>query len=675
MTVVMQSEPGSLEHLPEEVQFIINKLVNEVVIIEHFADTKQTYNDLIEKYYDYIKAGFEHAELRSCPVYFKLRDTETDLVHSLRLTNFLTNLMFWEPMVRMKVFEYIDASYIVDCRFLSTRLIEDYANAKLIEPFLTRVSNLKRNTSLASMTFNLSRISKDFNIMMGLSINTEVFITEAKRNPRFNEIIRTHIEEGMQPSEIEKYLLELTREQIEILKNSDNILRPILMSGTGIKIGQYKEFAVNGGMAPDLDGVTIPIPINSNFVVGGLGNVTHYYIDALKGRKSVIMNKTVMGKSGHFSRMVMLITTDIKLRKDKGDCGTKRPIEMTIRSKQHLKRLTGRNYRLKEQRKYQTMRGNEYHLIGASILLRSPITCASDHICKTCYGDLYYTNVDLESVGGFAGTEITNPLSQAILSSKHLLTTNSDMIEFNEEFYQFFTINANEVMMNIENEDINIANYSIVFIRENIVTIDEFSDNDFNSYVALFHVKNKLTGEMIEMREKNDKELYVSNDLKKIIDRSKGGKEIAEIDFTQIKDDDSLFAVEISNNELTKPLYSIMNLLNRVDHEGCRTIDQMAQKLLDLMIESALHADSVHGEIMIRPIIRSKKNVLNRPNFGTYGSDDDYQILTIEAGLKRNPSPLISISFQDLGRQFTSPLTFHKTGSSFVDPFFQAINK
>jgi len=35
------------------------------------------------------------------------------------------------------------------------------------------------------------------------------------------------------------------------------------------------------GMKPSLEGATIPIPINSNLVVGGLSTVTGYYIDAI----------------------------------------------------------------------------------------------------------------------------------------------------------------------------------------------------------------------------------------------------------------------------------------------------------------------------------------------------------------------------------------------------------
>jgi hypothetical protein len=665
----MKEEKNRMEKTIED---IINVLSNNVIVIEELAKDDKSYRESIEKYYDYIKQGFEHKELRTCPVHFRFFDRENEMIHTLQLRHFVTNMMFWEPIVRMEVYEVIDASYIVDCTRLSNRLIKDYIDEKIVLPFRTSIGNRKLNKVIHDMIFNLGRISTDFNIILGMSMNVETFIDMANKNEEFNQIIRTKIDDSMQPSEIESYLTARTERQMEILMEEDNFLKPILRSGTGIKSGQFKEFAVNAGLKPDLDGNTIPIAVNSNFVVGGLGNVTNYYIDSLGGRKSIIMNKTVMGRSGHFARMVMLLSSTIRLRSDEEDCGSVHPIKMTVRTKKHLQRLHGRYYREPHARQYKIMTGKETYLIGKDILLRSPITCASKHICKTCYGQLYYTNRDIESIGGFAGSKITEPLSQSILSSKHLLTTQSETIEFNEDFYKFFTINANEVMINPENDDLD--KYSLVIIRENIQTIEEFDESEFNSFIDIFHVKDKKTGEMFEVSELQAKELYIAPEMKDLMAKPKGNKEVLEIDLAKVGDDDRIFVVEISNNELTKPLYNIMYLLNnkkRREEAGTFTIDQMAQRMLDLLIESKITSDSVHGELLIRPLIRSSSDVLKTPNFKKYDAIHEYDILTVEGSLQRHPSVLISLSFQDIGRQLVNPLTFRKRDTSFIDPFFQ----
>lgn len=660
--------------LTEEAKETMKFLSNNVLVIEKHSHSKREYNEFIEKIYEFVKQGYEHKEFRTHPVHFKFFDRENEYIHTLQLRHFLTNIMMWEPLIRLDRFSHIGPHYIMDCTKISSGLIKSYIDNMILIPFRKQFDNKTLNKVIHDLIHNLSRISTDFNIILGLSINVETFIHVAERNPRFNEIIRTKIDESMQPKEIETYLESLMDEEIEILKTEDNFLKPILMSGTGIKAKQLAEFSINGGLKPDLYDNTIPIPINSNFIVGGLGNVTNYYLDSLGGRKAAIMNKTVMGKSGHFARMVMLLASDVQLKKkgeEAEDCGTLYTVKMEVKTKEHLKKLIGRYYRLPHVRQYKIITAKDTHLIGQTILLRSPVRCAGKKLCKKCYGELYYTNKDLKSVGGYAGTQVTNPLSQSILSAKHLLTTQSEEIQFNEEFYKFFTINANEIYLNAENEDIDISQYSMIIMKENIQVIEQFDESEFNSYILLFELKNRKTGEIIEVREVNGGELYISQELKEILDSDRSSKDYHEIPLNNISFEDRLFVMEVTNNELTKPLYSIMNLLNRSDHEGCTTIDEMVQKLLDLIIESKFSVDSVHGEILIRPLIRSSKDILKFPNYRKYVEGDDYRILTVDSALQNHPSVLISLSFQDLSRQLMKPVTFRKSDSSFIDPFFR----
>lgn len=659
--------------MDQNIKDIIELLGNKLFVIEEISKDIKVYHENLETVYNYLKQGFEIKELRECQVYFKFKESE-DEIHNLQLRHFLTNLMFWEPIVRLDC-EKLDSSHIMDCTRISSGLIKSYIDKKIISQFNKSVSNRKLNKVISDMIYNLSRISTDFNVLLAMSMNIETFIDLSKRNKEFDEIIHTKLDENLQPNEIEDILDDLMKKQVKILMDDPegNAFQPMLRANAGIKHKQLSEFAINGGLKPDLDGNTIPIPINSNFVVGGLSNVTNYYIDALGGRKSVIMNNNVMGKAGHFSRSIMLLCSGIRLRDDEKACNSVNPLRFIIKSPIHLKRFIGRYYRLPHQRTYSVLTGDEKNLIGKEILVKSPITCASKHgICKECYGELYHTNRDI-SIGAFAGTKITNPVSQNVLSSKHLLTTISEKIEFNDEFYDFFTISANEVILNTTNDDVDINNYSLLIIKKNIGSIEQFDDeSDYNNFITIFHIKNKKTGEIIEISEKTGKELFITPELMTIILKHKN-KEIYEIDLSKINDEMRLFVLEIENNELTKPLYNIMKLLNKMDHIGCTTIDEVAQRMLDLLIESQISASSVHGEVIINPLIRRVDDVLKRPKFNKYIGDEDYQILTVAGALEKNPSVLISFSFQELGRQLTNPLTFKKKESSFIDPFYKEI--
>ena len=145
---------------------------------------------------------------------------------------------------------------------------------------------------IADMLYRLGTISNDFTLLLGLTINLETFMDVADRIPRFNEILHMKLDPDMQPNEIEELLDEIEKEEIDILMNdpAGNLIQPILRSGSGIKTKQLRELTAVGGLKPDLYGNTMPVPITSNFLIGGLGSIPNYYIDAAAARKAVIMN-------------------------------------------------------------------------------------------------------------------------------------------------------------------------------------------------------------------------------------------------------------------------------------------------------------------------------------------------------------------------------------------------
>lgn len=436
-------------------------------------------------------------------------------------------------------------------------------------------------------------------------------------------------------------------------------------------------------------GNTIPIVVNSNFIVGGLSNATYYYIDAIGGRKAIIMNGTVMGLSGHFTRLILLLASNLRMNKQEHDCGTVHAAKLTVSSKTHLKKLVGRNYRTLYQRNYKPLRADQTELIGETIYVRSPAYCADEEICSTCYGELFFTNKDLESIGGYSATKITEPVSQSILSSKHLLTTNSEKIEFdNPLFSEIFTIYANEILLRTDSK-VDLSRYDLVIIKGNIIQIDPFDDmeSEFNKLINIFHICDKETGEIIEFTDKTNTDLYLSpamddfiryqttaskKDKKKI--ETKYGKGTIVVPLDEYNHKEPVFIVEVENNELTRPLYAIIDLLDnksKREKSGVYSVDQMIQRMIDLLIESKIIADSIHGELLIRCLVRSSENVLDMPDFRRYDAKENIEIMTIKSALEKHPSVTVSLSFQAINRQLQNMLTFKKTKPSYIDPFFK----
>ena len=162
----------------------------------------------------------------------------------------------------------------------------------------------------------------------------------------------------------------------------------------------------------------------------------------------------------------------------------------------------------------------------------------------------------METYGSNA-EEITKVVNQNILSAKHLLNTNSEKIEFNSDFYKFFTIVGGEINPNVnENMDVpNIEDYAIFIDPDDISKVEEFDDDSlFNTVISngRFYIRNIVDSEEpdIVIQADNEKEIYISEDASTML---KAGNNM--IRFADLDDEVKLFEVVIMNNELTKPLY------------------------------------------------------------------------------------------------------------------------
>lgn len=652
-------------------QEVLDYLDSQVFIIEEHMTSKKEYKKWVDEIYDMIKKGFEIKEFRTHPVHFKFqRESET---LTLEFRHFLTNLMIWEGFMRLEMQSEMNKTHILDCTNITEDTLCDYFNEKIVKVAKKRLPRTKKgmvklNHIMDDITFNLSRISTDFNIILGLSVDIYSLIDLARKNERFNEIINTKIDEDMQPSEIEHMLDNLMNEETQILIENDNCLTPFLSAKSGIKTKQLREFSINGGLKPNLYGNTIPIPINSNFLVGGLKNIVDYVIDGKGGRKAAIMSKQQMGISGHFASTVILLSSGVCFSHNE-DCGTLYPIRIFIDSMFTLKKFIGRYYkRYMSDKEYKLLTFADKDLINTEIYVRSPITCADEKgVCKMCYGSLYDVNKDLVSPGALSAIKITMPISQDVLSSKHLLTTNSVPIEFNEEFYNYFKISSNYIMIDDSIED-ELDNYSLIIANEDLILVSEFDENEYNHFAHQFYVSDK-DGNMTLIKEVNDNSLYLDKNVFKAM---KVHSTYREIKFSKIFEFEKLFVVEIRNNELTKPLYEIKSLLDLKSNPNRSDIDTMTNMMIKLMQDSRINLPSIHMEMIISPLVRCNENILLRPNFASYGAEN-YTILTVKDALEHHPSSIIGISFQQLKRQLTKQaMTYNKTSKSIFDQLYKA---
>lgn len=655
----------------------LKKKLRALYIIDDYMKCADDYRAFQESIYTIIKGCFEHKECREYPVKFKfyLEDKKT---YKMQLRHFVVNVFLWFPFVNLYgIHGVLDESFILNCE-TSIPNISDYVDEKIITELREySIKNTTINRSVSEVLYNLRRISIDFSLIMNLTIGSETFLNLYKDNARMKEIMETTFPIEMQPSEIEDELTKLMEEEMAILKSiPDNPVGVILRANTGIKPKQLSEFSINMGLKPDLSGVTIPLPINSNTMIRGLDKPSAHFLDSLGARKSLIMNKKVMGKAGYFGKIVLLLARTLQLSKTVSDCDTKHLVEITINSAKMLKKYDGRYYKLHDDpnEPLKLVNGKkDKHLVGQTLYFRSPITCAcGDTVCHKCFGTTSLLNLDIsEGVSGFEVEETTKVVNQMILSTKHLLTTVSERIEFTDEFYKFFSMTAGEINPILNNDMIDdLDNWAIWIDPNDIMKSDELdSDSSFNTYVqSKFYVQNLVTKESILIASKDDREMFLTEESLELMRKGKG-----YIKFKDMSEDTSLFQLIIMNNELTKPLYTLMDLLNTAKKDGPQlTYSEMAQRFTELLLEAKIGAMALSGELIINRLIRKfPDDDFERPDF----TDDEvppYQIYTVLKALENNKSALIGLSSQDIKRQILSDdLITKKDGVSYIDPFFK----
>lgn len=672
-----------LKNMERDIELLSEKTFYVPAILE----TDESFDKTETYLYDVLKSGFEIKEVREAPVKFKFKlDGE---VHTMQLRRFYVNLLMWYPLTTMKKSQDIDESYMVTD--FSAKGREIYFNNQIISKYIETVDNSLINAAINDSIFKLEKIPLEFNVLLGASMNLRGFIKLAIENKEFMDLINTTIDPNEQPHNVERILNEKLRQLLVILKTHDNPLRSILLAGGNIKEKQLIEFFIAVGYKSTVDGKTLPTPISSNFLKG-MNTISEYYIEANSAIKALLANFEKMGDAGFWQKNMMNLCSGIKLHPTIDDCNSVRPLTVEVKTKAHLEVLVGQ-YRLGYNGKLKVIKEDDTNLIGKKIRIKSPLTCGckDGYICKKCYGDMYKINSKV-GVGAFGTVKISEPVSQRVLETKHLNTTNSVLISFNETFNRICLLSSNEIYL-LSNIEENINNLYIIIKKDDLNKLyADDTEMDANEYVTKFYLYNKKTDEINEIKEDHDNYLFLSPELKRCIRENTdwdmgdsyeiGIKNLIKY-YNKIQsknDEDSydydndgsirLFVMEIINNELTKPYYDIMQLLIWGNRRDENTLEWVYQRLLDLLLVSGINYRATYSQILLKPLVRKESSIIEYPDFNSYTSSQDYTITTINKALTANPSVTVGLSAPEIASQFTNIQTFKKTATGFTDPFF-----
>ena len=622
-------------------------------------------NDHFYNILNIMRDGIESDFVQHMAINIKFADN-VDV--TLSIFDYFLNLIMWN--LPISTGEEITSYYLFFQEKFNKNALKNYIDDKFLN-----VNRKKYDTmtlcNIIDDTLYRFRYVDEFSLYLCNTINDEDTIKLMNENPEFWDYMHSDLS-NVPLEDVKNVGQDITNKAIKIIENSDHCLADSFATGEGVNRKQFREFAVNIGTIPNGDGGVYPIIVNNSFINGGVNKIAYSFVESGKGRQAQIYSKNNVGTSGAFARILGLNNRDSRLHPNPNyKCNSRHFVEITITNSSILKMFNNRYYRLrKDGPEYKINYKKDTHLIGQTIFLRSPMTCAShtngEGICYRCYGDLAFTNANI-NIGTIAAELLSSELTQMLLSAKHLLESNIKSIEWVDKFLDFFEVNFNIIKVK---EDFECKKWRLLISEDDINKEDDMDDLEYNEYITKFQVMDPK-GRVYNLYSKTSENIYLSMELSEVLSSMPDptdGKYI--IDMEEIKSLD-LFLVHISNDELSATLEHVKSVINKYPKMDGMTKDRILQEFVVAVLNGGLNVDAIHLEVLLSNQIRESlddNGILDLPHWEF--EDAPYALVNLDTALKNHPSITTTLEYQKISKTLYNPLSYRKKKASQMDLFF-----
>lgn len=202
---------------------------------------------------------------------------------------------------------------------------------------------------------------------------------------------------------------------------------------------QVNQCVMLRGYPTEVDGAIFKKPINSNYTLG-LTSLYDYTADSRTAAKSHYYSDTALQDSEYMARKFQLFTTTIESIAFE-DCHSDHLVTWIPEGKRYdsegaviypgdLPLMAGKYYLEEGATEYKWIEGNEDHLIGKKIRIRTSLYCKHPDphkVCHVCAGKLSENISRFSNIGHLGGVMTTKDLTQSILSIKHVNTSSTSV--------------------------------------------------------------------------------------------------------------------------------------------------------------------------------------------------------------------------------------------------------
>lgn len=633
----------------------------------------QNYMDYFTGTLNILRDGIEQPDVQALKVGIHLQDGN---FIKFILTDWWFNIIFWTFPISLG--EPVTVKYLFDTRAITKSNIKKYFDV-LIKDHMLSIDFIKLNNLLDDTLYKFKYID-EFAMYLANTVNFKDTLNLMEKYPEFNASMHVDLT-GVPIENIKSVGMDYAYTQIKYIKENDHCLRDSFVASEAISPKQFKEVSVSIGTKPDGQGGIFPSIVNTSFMNGGVADPISYIIDSACGRIAQILQKINIGESGSFARILETNNIDTFFNEDPNyTCDTKNFIEVTISDQSWLNRYDKRYYRFNQDGPdYVIDKSKDFHLIGKTIIVRSPITCESyahgHGICRKCYGNLYYVNRDINP--GKIATELLSSIyTQMLLSAKHLLESSVKKMKWNSEFYELFDLEINMILLNseIDVSDMYMILDSNKFDSSEDSDNDDEEDEDFSNMVYAESVPSfdivYPNGSVVTFHTSEEDDIYLTEDLNRIMTSKKVKEEdgVYTIPLSLLKTIPVIFTLVIQNNELERTLKRSKHIINRNKDTSSFTKDSIVREFITVNSEGGINVDAIHLEVIIANQIRNPDDILSMPDWSILNVP--YKILSLSSALNNSPSITVNLEFQRIGQALVSPLSTKKRKPSVFDLFF-----
>ncbi len=197
-------------------------------------------------------------------------------------------------------------------------------------------------------------------------------------------------------------------------------------------INQILQCVAARGYNADVDGTIFPTPITNSYLAG-MRSLYDSMVESRLAAKSLLFTKAPLEQTEYFARRLQIVTMVLQ-NMHYVDCGSDKYLDWLVLGESEniggggkyggdLKLMVGKHYLDEESNTLKEITGNEKHLVGKIIKVRSLIAGCNHPdpvgVCSACYGSLAHNIPPGANVGHINAATLNKDASQNVLSTKH----------------------------------------------------------------------------------------------------------------------------------------------------------------------------------------------------------------------------------------------------------------